>query len=307
MQAMKVLLTGGTGFVGSAVLERLCADGHEVVLLARHPDSASSLQANQRHANVSVVAGDILKPDTLVAAINGCDAVVHLVGIIAEAGPATFERIHHEGTRNVVEATRNSGVQRFVHMSALGTRPDAVARYHRSKWEAEECVRSSGLAWTLFRPSIIYGPGDGFVNLFVKMARWLPVMPVMGDGENQFQPVPVTDVAKCFSASLCLEESIGECFDLCGPQRLSFVEVLRTILRVTGRNRSLVHIPLPLARVQASAFEFVYRTVLRKPPPLSHDQLIMLQEDNVGNPEWANTLFNLQPEPFATGIARYLN
>lgn len=304
---MKVLLTGGTGFVGGAVLEQLCTDGHEVVLLARHPDSAKSLQTNQKHPNISVVAGDILKPETLVAASNGCDAVVHLVGIIAESGRVTFEQVHHVGTRNMVEAAKNSGVQRFVHMSALGTRPNAIARYHQSKWEAEECVRNSGLDWTIFRPSIIYGPGDGFVNLFVRMSKWLPMMPVIGDGRNQFQPIPVKDVAKCFSASFGLQESIGECFDLCGPERLSFVEVLRAILKVTGRNRSLVHIPLPLARVQASALEFVYGKLLRSPPPLSHDQLIMLQEDNVGNPEWANTLFNLHPEPFAAGIASYLN
>ena len=301
---MKVLVTGATGFVGREVVAQLQARGHEVHALARGPLRSGSPSAMPD--SVCQHAGDVLTPASLSPALTGMDSVVHLVGIISECGRNTFENVHTEGTRNMVLAARQAGVKRFIQMSALGIRADAPARYQRSKWAAEEIVRASGLATTIFRPSIIYGPRDHFVNLFARMARWSPVLPVMGSGKSRLQPVPVADVAVCFATALTEPASVGQTYDLCGPERLSFVEILTTIQAVLGIKRWLLRIPLPCARLLALYLEFVFGKILRRPPPLNRDQLLMLGEDNVGNPAPANRLFKLQPIPFRTGISSYL-
>ena len=294
---MKILVTGGSGFVGREVLRLLDATPHAVRVLAHQ---------STKLYGVEIRGGSVLDAASLDGAVAGIDAVIHLVGIISECGTNTFENVHTSGTRNVLAAARAAGVRRFVHMSALGTRPDAVSRYHKTKWAAEEIVRQSGMDWTIFRPSIIYGRNDLFVNLFAGMSRFSPILPVIGLGESKLQPVPVEDVAACFVGSLIEPRSISQTLDLCGPEKLSFVQVLNIILSVTRRKRVKPHIPLGLARLQATLLEFVFPRFLRKPPPLNRDQLIMLQEDNVGNPEPANELFGLKPVSFREGISRYL-
>jgi uncharacterized protein YbjT (DUF2867 family) len=294
---MKILVTGGSGFVGREILRLLDATPHAVRVLAHR---------STKLYGVEIHRGSVLDAASLVGAVAGIDAVIHLVGIISESGANTFENVHTVGTRNVVTAAKAVGIRRFLHMSALGTRADAVSRYHKTKWAAEEIVRQSGIDWTIFRPSIIYGRNDLFVNLFAGLSRFSPILPVIGTGESKLQPVPVEDVAACFVRSLSEPRSTGQTFDLCGPDRMSFVEVLNTILSVTRRKRLKPHIPLGLARLQAAALEFVFPKLLRKAPPLNRDQLLMLQEDNVGNPESANKLFGLKPVSFREGISRYL-
>jgi uncharacterized protein YbjT (DUF2867 family) len=294
---MKILVNGGSGFVGREILRLLDATPHAVRVLVH--------RSTKLHG-VDIHRGSVLDAASLAGAVTGIDAVIHLVGIISECGTNTFENVHTLGTKNVVGAAKAAGVRRFVHMSALGTRADALARYHKTKWAAEEIVRQGGMDWTIFRPSIIYGRNDLFVNLFAGMSRFSPILPVIGTGESKLQPVPVEDVAACFVRSLSEPRSIGQTFDLCGAERLSFVEMLDTILSVTRRKRWKPHIPLGLARLQATLLEFAFPRFLRKPPPLNRDQLIMLQENNVGNPEPANELFGLKPVGFREGISRYL-
>lgn len=302
---MQVLVTGGTGFVGREVLRQLAAAGHTARVLVRRPDS-SSAQALVRRSGVRVVRGDVLDPATLPAAMAGADAVIHLVGIISEVGRNTFENAHTRATENVVRAALGAGVRRHVQMSALGTRPGAASRYHQTKWAAEEFVRGSGLTWTILRPSLIYGPEDHFVNLFARLSRWSPVLPVMGAGKGLLQPVSVEATAACFARALTEPRSEGLALDVCGADRLSFVELLRTILAVLGRRRLLLHLPLPLAQLQARALEFIFPRLLGQAAPLNRDQLLMLQEDNVGDPKPAATLFGLPEEPFREGISRFL-
>src|SRR5262249_17805837 len=153
---MKVLVTGATGFVGTEIVKQLRLAGYPVRILAR--TRPADLHLEFQRANIT-------KADSLAGACTGIDAIIHLVGIISEVGEQTFGRVHTEGTKNLVAAAQHAGVRRFVHMSALGTRSGAVSRYHRSKWAAEEAVRASKLDYTIFRPSLIYGPGDHFVNL----------------------------------------------------------------------------------------------------------------------------------------------
>ncbi|HZV36560.1 MAG TPA: complex I NDUFA9 subunit family protein [Verrucomicrobiae bacterium] len=303
---MKVFITGATGFVGQEILKRLHESGHSTRILARHPDSAKTRECISRFG-AELHSGDVLDDKSLTAGLANCDAVIHLVGIISEVGKNTFENVHTQGTRNIVSAAQQSGVTRFVHMSALGTRPNAVARYHRSKWAAEEIVRGSGLDYTIFRPSIIYGPHDAFVNLFAAMSRYSPVLPIIGSGRSKMQPVHVTDVATCFAGALTQPNSVRQTYDLCGGEILSFEEVLDTILRVTRRKRLKIHLPLALARIQVAVLEFIFPRLLRKAPPLNRDQLLMLCEDNVGNPGPANAKFGIRPVSFKEGIALYLS
>lgn len=295
---MKVLVTGGTGFVGRQVVGRLASGGHEVRVLAR----ARSASPGSR----DVFPGSILRPETLAPACVGCDAVIHLVGIIAEVGEQTFERVHVDGTRNVLRAAAAAGVGTFVHMSALGARPGAPSRYHQTKWAAEELVRASGLRWTVFRPSIIHGPGDAFVNFFARMGRWSPVVPVIGSGRGLLQPVAVDDVARCFAGALTLPAAAGRTYDLVGLDRLSLREVLEAIAMVTGRRRLLLPIPRPLARMQAAAMETIWPRLLHRAPPLNRDQILMLAEDNVGDPAPMMRDFGIDPEPFREAIRRFL-
>src|SRR5579859_5313023 len=200
---MKVFVTGASGFVGEEIVRQLHAAGHSIRILARQPRSPRAQEAASEY-RAEIHPGNVLDADSLRGGLKDCEAVIHLVGIISEIGRNTFENVHTQGTKNMVAAAREAGVKRFAQMSALGTRPDAVSRYHQSKWVAEEIVRGSGLDWTIFRPSIIYGPKDHFVNLFARLARFSPVLPIIGRGDWKLQPVPVGDVAAAFVK--CLTE-----------------------------------------------------------------------------------------------------
>jgi uncharacterized protein YbjT (DUF2867 family) len=302
---MNVLVTGGTGFVGSEIVRQLRVSGHRIQLLTRSPNS-NRVQEFAAQFGARVCPGDVLEPASLPEACAGVDAVIHLVGIISELGEQTFENIHTRGTRNIIFAAQDANVRRFVHISALGTRADARSRYHQSKWEAEERVRRSGLGWTIFRPSIIYGPGDGFVNLFARISRWSPIVPVIGDGKTKFQPVPVKSVGSAFVQALTEPRAVGETYDLCGAETLSLNELIDQILAATARKRLKLHLPVGVAHAQAAFLEFLFPRILREPSPLTRDQVLMLQEDNCGNPQPANEMFKLAVVLFAEEIRKFL-
>lgn len=291
---MKVLVTGGSGFVGRRVVAALLAAGHPVRVLARG--------TRARMEGVEMIPASVLEPEELVEACRGCEAVVHLVGIIAEVGDQTFERVHVDGTKHLLDAARAAGVRRWVQMSALGARSEGRARYQRTKAAAEALVRPSGLEWTILRPSIVYGVGDGFVNFFERMSRWSPVLPLIGGGGMQFQPIGVDAVARCFVESLVRPVAIGRTYDLCGLERVTLREVMEAILRVTGRRRWLVSVPWWVAGIQAMMAEWVVGGVLRRPPPLNRDQLLMLREDNVGDPGPMQRELGVEPGVFREGL-----
>ncbi len=302
---MIVFVTGGTGFVGREIVRELNRAGHKLRLLVRNRKSPTAQEMVWRHA-AGLREGNVLDPASLPGALQGADAVIHLVGIISEVGEQTFENAHRRATQNVVGAAKATGVRRFLQMSALGTRAHAPSRYHQTKWAAEQIVSRSALDWTIFRPSVIYGPEDAFVNLFARLASFSPILPVMGDGRAVLQPVAVEDVARCFVGALGEPRSIRETFDVCGPDKLTMPEILRAILAATGRKRLIVRVPIKLARVLAAFLELVYPRLLGKAPPLNRDQLLMLQEDNVGEPRRTVEMFGLRQNSFAQGIARYL-
>jgi uncharacterized protein YbjT (DUF2867 family) len=295
----RVFVTGATGFVGRAVIHALRAEGYVVRCLVRR-GSERNLQGL---GAVERVEGDILVRQGLEDEIAGCGAAIHLVGIIREhpAHGATFENVHTQGTRNILEAAATAGVRRFLHMSALGVRPGARARYHQTKWAAEEAVRGSGLNWTIFRPSIIYGRGDAFVSMLAGMIRRLPVVPVIGNGRQRLQPVPVEHVAEGFARALALPNTEKQTYDVCGDDAVTMVELLDLIGRALGRRRvRKIHVPLGLMRPLAR--------VLHPVPgfPVTPDQLRMLEQDNVGDPRPFYSTFGLTPLPLATGLRRIL-
>lgn len=243
----------------------------------------------------------VARGEPLREAMAGAKAVIHLVGIIHERGANTFEHVHVEMTCAVVDAAKASGIRRYLHMSALGTRPHARSRYHQTKWAAEEYVRQSGLAWTIFRPSVIYGADDKSTNVLAKTLRWLPFAMVLGDGTGKIQPVSVQTVARAFVEALKNDATVGKTYDLCGPVAFTWNEMYDKLLSVLRLRRPKLHLPLGVARPMAAVME-----KLLPHPPFNRDQLLMVTEDNVGDPRPAERELFLEAESFEEGLARYL-
>jgi len=279
---------------------------------------------------VEFFPGDVTQPESLRTAFRGAKAVIHSVGIIREDKEQTFSGIHVRGTAHVLEAARSAGVPRYLHLSALGTRPGAASRYHQTKWAAEELVRSSGLAYTVFRPSLIYGKGDAFTNHLASLMRpplsWLSggFVPIPGGEDVVLRPVSVQEVAETMIRSLGQTAAVGKTLDLCGSP-ISLKDLSLAIAYSMGRMPTWVEqppdvilgmlpwlwlqaskpvlfpVPLKLCRIAAAVFERVLPH-----PPLTTDQVIMLEEGQHGDAGLAESLFGFHPAPLREGLAAYL-
>jgi uncharacterized protein YbjT (DUF2867 family) len=302
---VRVLVTGGTGFVGTYVVNRLLHRKHGVAVLARDV----SKTRNRYSGPVEGVSGNVLDPPSLSAALVGRDAVVHLVGIINEKGDQTFDRMHREAVVNVVGAARAAGLRRYVHMSAMGSSEDSPSEYGRTKAAGEAAVRASGLDWTIFRPSIIFGPGDGFVSLLAPIVRRNPAfVPVIGPGTTKFRPVSVYDVARLFADALEKNETIGRSFEVGGPEVFTLDEVYREIAAAVGKpKKPLVHFPLWYGRILAAAFEWLARRGIFADPPLTRDQLRSLSRDSAADVSDTVETFGGDWRRFGPGIREYLH
>ncbi len=294
-----IAVTGATGFVGREVVKHARVAGFPVRAIVRDPKPAAQW-AEQN--GVELFHGNVIYEPSLADAFVGVKCAIHLVGIIHARKENTFERTHTQATRNVLDAAKKAGVKRYLHMSALGTRADGRSRYHQTKWAAEELVRKSGLAWTIFRPSVIYGRSDISINVLSKLIRRAPFVPVLGHGNSKIQPVSVENVAKCFVAAIRHDDAVGKTYDLCGPVAFTWNELYDKLLAFYGLRKPKLHLPLPVARVQAAVFERVLAN-----PPFNRDQLIMTEEDNVGDPKPAERDFMLTQESLDQGLARYLD
>jgi uncharacterized protein YbjT (DUF2867 family) len=293
----RIFVTGATGFVGHAVVRALLAHGFLVRCLVR-PGSEAALKGFE---SIDRVPGDVLEPDELAASVEGCGAIIHLVGIIREhrTRGVSFERLHVQATANMLAVAHEAGVKRYIQMSAVGTRPGATSRYHQTKWQAEEVVRASALDWTIIRPSLIYGPGDEFISVLARMMRRLPAMPVLGDGQYRVQPVAVEHVAEGFARALQLSTAVAQTYEVGGPEAYRFVDLLDRIGLALGlRKVRKVHVPLGAVKAMTRAFGWLPFY------PVTKDQLIMLEEGNVTDPSRFNADFAIVPEPLAQGLRR---
>ena len=291
---MKIFIAGGTGFVGEHLVAELQKNGHTVRLLVH---SRRTLPGN-----VEQVAGDVTRLESFAESLVGCDAVINLVGIIREfpSRGITFERLHVTATAHMLAAAADSGISRYLQMSALGTRPHAVSAYHQTKWQAEELVRGSTLDWTIFRPSLIYGPHDAFINMLAAQLRLAPIMPVIGSGTYRLQPIHADDVARCVTRALDMPETIGQAYELCGNDRLSYAALLDMVAETMGKPRPLKpHLPLGLMKL-------IIPVLQKAPPfPITADQLQMLLEESIGGNEWQQ-VFGFEPRDLRGGINEYL-
>lgn len=302
---MRLLVTGGTGFVGTHVINALLRRGHDVAVLARRPESVR----NRYNHPVEARPGDVLDPASLERAMAGREAVIHLVGIIHERGDQTFDRMHRVAVENMVAALRAAGVRRLLHMSAMGSAEDSPSEYARTKAAGERVVRESELDWTIFRPSIIFGPGDGFVSLLAEIVRHNPgFIPVIGSGTTRFIPVSVYDVARVFADSLEKPETVGRTYEIGGPRVFTLNEIYREIALAVGKRRKpLLHLPLWWGRFLAGRFESLARRGWIPAPPLTRDQLRSLARDNTADVSETVRVFGTEWRELRPGLLEYLH
>lgn len=282
----RVFITGGTGFVGMNIHRAL--GERPTRLFVRDKARFRHLESS----TTELVEGDVTKPETLRGAMDGCEAVIHLVAIIAEEGGETFDGVIRQGTVNVVDEAIRTGVHRLVHMSALGAINDPRYPYLKAKWDAEQAVKNSGLGWTIFRPSVIFGPGDGFINVLAGVVRRAPVIPIAGSGRSRFQPVSVADVASAFVRATEDPETDNETYELGGPEILSFEELLDAIADRLGKRRPKLHLPLGLMNLVVTLSRPL-PAALR--PPVTREQLRMLALDNCTDRSATASLIGREP------------
>jgi NADH dehydrogenase len=314
------MLTGATGFVGRAVLRELIARGHQAVCLVRDREAFLASARELPRDRIEVVSGSIFDTDSLAAAAQGADAAIHLVGIIQEdrLRGQTFRRVLVDGSVNVFAACQAAGVRRYAHMSALGTRKDAVSEYHKMKWLAECHLRDSGLDWTIFRPSIIHGPDGEFMSMMKTFAcdvsvpalgffpLPIPMIPYFGDGMNKLQPISVRDVAHCFVACLSKPQTIGKVYELGGPESVTWKELYR-ICRATipGALHWKPIVGQPVAAAKFIAMTLMKLPLLPRTLRFNVSQVQMSQEDSVCDIAPVESTFGIKLRDFRAELATY--
>lgn len=266
---------GGAGFIGRYLVQRLARAGWLVRVPARQPDSALFLKPLGEVGQIVPIAANIRNESSVRRSIEGAGLVVNLVGILSESGSQSFDAVHREGAERIARLAAALGVERLLHISALGADPQSPAAYAQSKAAGETAVRSAFPSATIFRPSIVFGPEDDFFNRFARLARLLPALPLIGGGRTRFQPVYVGDVADAMEAALADPRTAGQLYELGGPQTYSFRELMRILLAEIRRKRWLVPVPFPIAMLQGAVLGLLPN------PPLTLDQVKLLKRDNV--------------------------
>ncbi len=268
MRYSNIFILGASGFVGSAVVRRLKADGYRLGALVKHNEDVSELH----DLGVETFRGDINDQPGLenILSTFEADAIVHLVGIVKEQPPeSTFQKIHVEGTKSVIAAAKTCEVEKIIYISALGAKLDGDTEYYRSKAQAEEIIKASGIAYTILRPSLMFGQGAGFTNQLLDQMKKLPFVPLIGSGRYQFQLVAVDVTADIVAKSLEMSTSDGKIYDVVGPETLSLKDITVRLGTKAQINKLMIHIPV-----------WFLKTF---PTPITKDQVIMIEQGSVGD------------------------
>ena len=288
-----ILVTGGSGFVGSHLLPRLVDAGYKVRCLVRLPGEAGAVEA----MGATAVTGDVTAPASLKAALSGVESVVHLVAVLREGRGATFSRVNVEGTGNVVTATREASVKRFIHIGAMGAGDMPRYAYFHSKWQGEEIVRASKLDFTVFKPGAMFGKGAGFIDKLANSVSMFPLLaPIAGSGRTRFQPLWVEDLVTCILAAL-KGDKIGRTCEIGGPEHLTYEQIMDAVMAAMGKKRLKIHVPVLLMRPAVGLMERILGD-----PPVTSVELRALELDNIGALDSVESQFGFKPLELAKGL-----
>ena len=290
---MVVLVTGATGFLGRRVVHELLERRHQVRCLVRTPGTERIFD----HRTVEVQYGNVLDTASLSNAFYDVEAVVHLVGIIRPRRRNSFEGVHREGTANVLAAAKESGASHFVHVSVVGAANDQSYPYLYTKWQGEREIIESGVQYTIFRPCVLFGEGDEFLNALAGLVRLFPMVPVVGSGKNRYHPLAVDDLARCIAMTLGREDLKGQTLDLGGTKRMSYNQMVTEVASAMGKRRWRIHLPVWLMYAAAMVSQgFMPR------PPITTDQLKMLSIRSVADLGEVERVFGFTPRPMEGNI-----
>ncbi len=296
-----ILVSGGTGFVGSAIVRELLRRGERVAVLGRDGDKARKMFGD----GVEAREGDVRRPEQLATAMTGIDVVVNAVQfpnspIENRRKGWTFEDVDLKGTRNQVDAAKAAGVRRFVYLSGVGAAKDSDKHWFRYKWEAEKYLQDAGIEWVIVRPTWVYGPGDVSLNRFLGFARLLPFIPMFGSGKQLMQPVFIDDVGRIAADAALRPEAANHVFELGGPDVMSMNDVVKTALDVLGKRRSLLHQPVRLGKTIGALASVLPST------PLTPDAIDFITESATADNTALNEILHPRLTPLRDGLATYL-
>jgi NADH dehydrogenase len=295
MKTHQIAVLGGSGFIGRYVVKRLAGRGEVLAVGGRRASEAGFLKLKGEVGQVGLVNIAIDDEAVLPAFLAGKDALINCVGILQEHGRQSFDRVHHTAPARLARLAREAGVERLIHISAIGADPRSSSAYARSKAAGEQAVKDAFPTATILRPSIVFGPEDDFFNRFAALATISPVVPLIGGGETRFQPVYVGDVADAVIRALDDPAAAGRTYELGGPKVYTFRALMELMLAETKRRRVFIDLPFGLAALQARVMSILPN------PPLTADQVEMLKRDNVVS-SGALTLATLGVEPTAVEV-----
>ncbi|HEX8948715.1 MAG TPA: NAD(P)H-binding protein [Dissulfurispiraceae bacterium] len=302
-------IAGASGFIGRHLIGALQRGGCEVRCLVRTPEKASACE----RAGFGSAVGDITDRESLRGVLDGCSITVHLVGIIEEKGDTTFERVHVRGTENLVSEAKKARVKHFFYQSALGASAASSSNYLRTKAQAEELVKASGIPYTIFRPSLVVGEGDGFTARLKDLIDIGPVVPIPGNGATKFQPMYVGDWSRCFTSLFCpsgeRSPGVSGLYEIGGPEHLTYNEIIAQFLDAMGVRKPTVHVPLEMLRLSLP-FSGISRGIGallgKKIPSVTREQLDLLQSDNICDRDSVKKNFGFVPMTYGGALKLFV-
>ncbi|VTZ28434.1 Complex I NDUFA9 subunit family protein [Methylocella tundrae] len=309
-----VTVFGGSGFIGRHVVRALARDGWRVRVATRRPDLAFHLQPLGKVGQITPVQANLRYPDSIVHALRDAQAVVNLVGILSETGEQKFDAVHADGVKALAKAAKAGGASAFVQISAIGADPDSASAYARSKARGEAAAREAFPEAVILRPSVVFGPEDHFFNRFAAMARYMPALPLIGEGKTKLQPVFVGDVAKAVALAVEGKTTQGAIYELGGPEVATLKRILEFVLKITERKRFLAPISFAQAKTIGGLTETLTKLSLGLFPEMfaiTSDQVELLKTDNVVSAAAIADKRTLQglgitPESFEAFVPTYL-